>query len=143
MIFWGNIWSPICGHYFWDNHNGAKKFCEQLGCYSGAMVWPLHGHDHHHGDYDYGHHGHHGDIPEGYVKHRKYSVDAFRTGKCRHNDTWKGCMGGCNDYKIGGSCYENAVAKCKAGQDVRIIITCTCTCTKSSSCRGNQEHDFM
>ena len=28
LIFWDKVWSPICGHYFWDNQYGAKKFCQ-------------------------------------------------------------------------------------------------------------------
>ena len=23
-------WFPICGHYFWDNNNGASLFCQRL-----------------------------------------------------------------------------------------------------------------
>ena len=31
-------WYPICGHYFWDNHNGATTFCKRLGFSSGKMA---------------------------------------------------------------------------------------------------------
>ena len=116
MIFWNGVWSPICGHYFWDNSNGARKFCEQLGCYAGGMVV---------------------DLDIGTWKH--YSVDAFRVGKCQHDDSWGSCTGGCNDNEIGGHCNEHVMntGMCNAGQPVRIKITCPCSCTKSSSCTGN------
>jgi hypothetical protein len=29
-------WYPICGHYFWDNNDGATSFCKQLGFSSGV-----------------------------------------------------------------------------------------------------------
>ena len=31
MIHWNGRWSPICGHYFWDNDNGVYEFCRMLG----------------------------------------------------------------------------------------------------------------
>merc|ERR1711935_600465 len=31
-------WVPICGHYFWNNHNGAKLFCEELGFPEGKLI---------------------------------------------------------------------------------------------------------
>ena len=116
MIFWNKTWSPICGHYFWDNPFGATKFCEQLGCYSGGEV-----------------------LPNNYGKHStpaNYTVDAFRFGACRENDNWGKCTGGCNDDQNGGSCYKDSSANCKAGQPVAINITCSCSCTKPSSCTG-------
>ena len=41
LIFWNDIWSPICGHHFWNNHEGASKFCQKLGCNFGGKVSPL------------------------------------------------------------------------------------------------------
>ena len=117
MIFWNKKWSPICGHYFWDNPYGATKFCEQLGCYSGGKVLPMTGK---------------------YSTPINYTVDAFRFGTCGKDDKWEECTGGCNDNEIGGSCYKNASANCKAGQPVAINITCSCSCTKTTSCTGNK-----
>ena len=36
VVFQGS-WYPICGHYFWDNNNGATTFCQKLGFGSGVM----------------------------------------------------------------------------------------------------------
>ena len=119
MIFWNQTWTPICGHYFWDNPFGANKFCEQLGCYSGGEVRPMR----YESAWD--------DTPT------NYTVDAFRFGSCRKDDKWGRCTGGCNDNKIGGSCDVNSSAICESGYSVRINITCSCSCTKSSSCTGN------
>jgi len=30
-IFYAGTFYPICGHYFWDNYNGASIFCRHLG----------------------------------------------------------------------------------------------------------------
>ena len=122
MIYWNNTWSPICGHYFWDNKFGAKKFCEQLGCYSGGEVSPLFPIK--------------GDSISTHPIHRNYSVDAFRLGMCLKEDKWGYCTGNCNDYTIGGTCFQNSHANCSTGEPVGIKITCPCTCTKSSSCNG-------
>merc|ERR1711881_521945 len=37
MLFWKEKWSPICGHYFWDNQHGANTFCKKLGSPSGKQ----------------------------------------------------------------------------------------------------------
>ena len=121
-VFWNNHWSPICGHYFWDNQYGAKKFCEQLGCYSGGKVSPVF-------------------LTKGssistHPMRQNYSVDAFKLGTCLANDKWGNCNGGCNDYSVGNHCINNKNANCAAGEPVGIRITCPCTCTKTSSCRG-------
>merc|ERR1712039_1111068 len=36
ISFKGN-WFPICGHWFWDNANGANLFCQKLGSQSGQL----------------------------------------------------------------------------------------------------------
>jgi hypothetical protein len=35
-IFMENRWHPLCGHYFWDNDNGATSFCNKLGYANGV-----------------------------------------------------------------------------------------------------------
>jgi hypothetical protein len=30
-IWINNMWSPVCGHFFWDNDEGATTFCQNLG----------------------------------------------------------------------------------------------------------------
>merc|ERR1712180_299941 len=29
-LYNNGIWSPICGHWFWDNQKGANLFCQEL-----------------------------------------------------------------------------------------------------------------
>ena len=26
-VFWNGVWTPICGHWFWNNDYGADLFC--------------------------------------------------------------------------------------------------------------------
>ena len=75
-IYWNNKWSPICGHYFWDNNIGADKFCRKIGHQTGVIF-----------------------DKQGY----HYPADALRVGKCREEDVWdEGCTDGQNGYEIGG-----------------------------------------
>ena len=114
MIFYNNTWSPICGHYFWDNNYGANIFCQKLG-YTNGTVSPKK-EDRHLG---------------------VYLQDSLRVGKCRSSNSYlTSCSGGCNDLKIGGVCYENEEANCTAGQAVKITITCYggSTTEKTSTC---------
>ena len=88
MIFWNDTWSPICGHHFWNDHNGATKFCEQLGCFFGGTVAPLFGYENYNGNVS-------------------YIVSAIQVGRCLKDDVWGECSGGCNGGKLGGnSCYK-------------------------------------
>ena len=99
LVFWDSQWIPICGHYFWDNQNGAELFCRQMGFESGLLSRRGSG--------------------------KKYEGDSFRIGKCEDGDTWESCSGGCNDYQRGGSCNNNAKAKCDKGQAVKFTIKCS------------------
>ena len=118
MVYWNNTWSPICGHYFWDNDNGANLFCKKLGyingtVYPGKAVSPL--------------------------SRQGYSQDALRIGKCdARNSVLTRCSGGCNDMKIGGRCYENEDASCSKGEKVKITINCFggSEVSKKASCTG-------
>ena len=111
FIFWDNQWMPICGHYFWDNHEGATLFCRKMGYDSGSF-WG-----------------------KGYGF--KYYIDSFRIGKCKSGDEWESCSGGCNDYQIGGSCSNKYSAKCDWDQAVEITIKCSGgDSIKTSSCTG-------
>lgn len=37
-VFYNSDWYPICGHYFWDNNNGATTICKKLGFQTGQMI---------------------------------------------------------------------------------------------------------
>jgi len=62
-------WSPICGHWFWNNNNGATLFCKELGFNHGIVIKRQ-------------------DKPLG--------SDAIRVGQCLSNDKWLNCKGGFN-----------------------------------------------
>ena len=112
FIFWDNQWSPICGHYFWDNQVGAKLFCQKMGYHSGTF--------------------------SGRGSGQKYSMDSFKIGKCNSGDKWENCNGGCNDYQRGGRCSNRWYgAECDQNQEVKITIQCEGGGSiKTSSCRG-------
>ena len=75
-LFKDDKWFPICGHYFWDNDNGATAFCHKLG------------------------------YPEGTVREtgHAYSEDSIRVGKCDEGEYLMACTDGSNSYETGGSC---------------------------------------
>ena len=117
MIFWNDTWSPICGHHFWNDHNGATKFCEQLGCFFGGTVKPLFGNymDH--------------------LRNTSYAKDALLLGRCLKGDIWGECHGGYDNENEQGKYHGGDFSEsCRAGHPVRINITCHCSCTKLSSC---------
>ena len=67
-------WTPICGHWFWDNNYGASLFCHKLG------------------------------FPSGTISDRiTLPSDGVRMGKCELGDVWPYCSSGSNDHSIGGS----------------------------------------
>ena len=35
-IYYGGSWYPVCGHYFWDDSNGATTLCQMMGFSSRA-----------------------------------------------------------------------------------------------------------
>ena len=61
---------PICGHYFWDNNNGATIVCKMLGFDTGS-----------------------------YKKRMgKYNVDAMPVGDCKPGEKLTQCTGGGNAW---------------------------------------------
>ena len=110
MIYHQNSWVPICGHYFWNNHIGANKFCQKIGFDSGRV--------------------------SGKDEAKSYSVDAFKIGQCNEDDVGLQCSGGCNDNNVGAVCTEDTNLGCSAGEPVRIRIFCEGNSNKTSSCKG-------
>ena len=94
-VFSNGKWSPICGHWFWDNNNGATLFCQKLN--------PI--------------------FRSGKVTKRrdkKLESDAVRVGRCGKTDQWLKCKGGCNDLGKGNGC-----AKCAKGESASVEIKCS------------------
>ena len=75
-VFWANAWRPICGHWFWDNNNGAKSVCQRIG-YSNGVLSRTNG---------------------------AYFEDAIRLGRCNSNEDLLSCSSGCRDKGIGNGC---------------------------------------
>jgi len=76
-LFYGGKWSPICGHCFWDNQDGAKAFCQELGYSNGR-----------------------------FNRGGRYDQDAIEVGKCRSGESINSCSSGCNQYKNTGWCKK-------------------------------------
>ena len=91
-ISFNGDWLPICGHWFWDNGNGADLFCQELGYQSGQL-------------------GDRTQLPR----------EGIRIGRCNNGDTWPNCSSGCNDQSIGGTqcsdCRSGALAGIKINCD--------------------------
>ena len=69
-VMYNGQWSPICGHYFWDNNNGAAAVCKILG-FSGGMLE---------------------------LTHTAYSSDAMPVGNCNAGEALTSCTHGGNDW---------------------------------------------
>ena len=76
-------WRPICGHGFWDNQEGAKAFCRELG-FSGGEFTKMNG---------------------------SYSENAIRVGKCKPGESIGSCTGGANLYYTVSSCNADKKVK--------------------------------
>ena len=61
---------PICGHFFWDNDDGATTICKALG-FSRGTRW---------------------------TTEDKYDVDAMPVGKCKAGEPLTKCTGGGNAW---------------------------------------------
>ena len=100
MICWNERWSPICGHYFWDNDYGVNKFCKALG-------------------YDYG------DLRKG---NKKSQSQGFWIGKCKKHDSFPHCTGNkrCNKMSLGGTCRINILGgpSCNKGHHKIFKVKC-------------------
>ena len=103
-VYHNGQWRPICGHYFWNNNNGADLFCQKLdrryrsgniiaGYLGGFGMYPL-------------------------------PSDGLKIGECKNNDNWLTCSGGCNDMNVGGQCRFGG--NCGSGSNAGIKIRCSC-----------------
>jgi hypothetical protein len=106
QIFWSGQWYPICGHHFWDNENGAKTFCSELG----------------------------GSLRRLEQERSDYEKDAMNVGSCRPGEKLHRCTARDNafgqlDYKDG---WCNKDRKW-GGRGISIKILCD-GATRSSTC---------
>ena len=77
-VLYNGKYYPICGHYFWDNDNGATTFCKMLGFHKGTYK----------------------------STRNTYDVDSMPVGECKPGEGLMKCTGGGNgwgnlDYRAG------------------------------------------
>jgi len=103
--YWTNKYVPICGHWFWDNNNGAKSICQKLGYSNGALS----------------------------RTNQAYTEDAIMLGRCKSGENYQHCSEDCWSHmfstpsgveKFVGKVFQGC-ADCTAGQRVGIKISCT------------------
>ena len=115
QVYFNKKWNPICGHFFWDDEIGARKFCNEMGYSKGSINEKKKG----------------GDAER----------DHFKIGKCLEADEFPFCKGGCNEMEVGGKCKEDESKKCDKGNSVKFYVTCSgdynATKAEESSCKGN------
>ena len=94
-VFLNGIWSPICGHWFWDNYYGAGLFCQKLTSNVHSTGKVIRRTD------------------------KPLESDGIKIGTCLIDDQWGTCSGGNNDHETGQD------PGCAAGQPASIEILCS------------------
>lgn len=92
-----NEWHEICGHWFWNNHNGATAVCNKFG------------------------------FSKGYLQEERWEDNdwsgsyllrnGIMIGQCNEGESLEGCSGNWNTYDVSGGCM--------AGDAAGIAVTCT------------------
>ena len=95
-VFLNGIWSPICGHWFWDTDFGANLFCQRLTSDPASTGQVIRRTD------------------------KLLETDGLRIGRCLEDDEWLSCSQGCNDLGTGQGC-----ADCDANSPASIEIKCS------------------
>lgn len=103
-IHWHGSWWPICGHWFWDNDEGAATFCRMLGFESGKRK----------------------------VTRAIRPRDAIVVGNCKRLETLTECSGGQNHF--GDPAKNPKAAMCAKGQNIGVQVTCLGTPLQRKSC---------
>merc|ERR1712086_1178545 len=80
-VMYNGQWSPICGHYFWNNNNGAATVCKALGFSGGTHQ----------------------------QTRRTYSTDSMPVGSCNAGEALSSCTDGGNGW--GNFEYQNGWCK--------------------------------
>ena len=117
-----NKYVPICGHWFWDNNNGAKSICQKLGYSNGALS----------------------------RTNQAYTEDAVMLGRCKSGEDAQHCSEDCRRNsgaeKFVGKVFQGC-ADCTAGQRVGIKISCTGLTAGTEifekTCRGKKCGDYF
>merc|ERR1719422_1033998 len=72
-VFYQSAWYPICGHWFWNNNNGATAVCKKLGFAEGTVTRD---------------------------ESTSFQTEAMQIGMCRSGEQIIGCTGGCNEWGV-------------------------------------------
>ena len=67
-VLYKSKWYPICGHYFWNNENGAATICKGLGFPTGTLQ----------------------------KTSKRYDSDAMPIGACKVGEQLRNCTAGGN-----------------------------------------------
>ena len=117
-VMYNGQWSPICGHYFWDNNNGAATVCEALGFSGGTHQ----------------------------QTRTTYSTDAMPVGECSAGQALNSCTDGGNAW--GNFEWDNGGCKAgtEVGITVTCGAEHTCMWRQTGSCRSdaaNESHNMI
>ena len=102
-VMYNGQWSPICGHYFWNNDNGATTVCKALGFFGGTNT----------------------------KTRTTYSTDAMPVGMCSAGQALTSCTMTASDNAWGNFEYNDGW--CKAGTAVGVTVTCATSGAPSPS----------
>jgi len=94
-VLYGSNYYPICGHYFWDNDNGATSVCKAMG-FSGG-------------------------IGRRKKTRATYSKDAMPVGRCNAGQAVDRCTAGANYWGN----LNGLNGRCKRGQAVGVQVKCS------------------
>ena len=96
-VLYKDTYYPICGHDFWNNHNGATTVCKFFGFEKGETK----------------------------VTMAVYDVDAMPVGGCNPGEELTQCTGGGNEWgNFTYSRHANGLW-CQQGQKIGLTVTCT------------------
>ena len=100
-IWFNDKWSPICGHYFWENDYGATLFCQKLNS-----------------NYTFGKSKKRLD--------RSLASNGITVGECTSQDkSLLSCTGRCNDLQEGGLSCGQSGGKCDVGERALVEVECS------------------
>jgi len=95
-VSYQSSWYPICGHYFWDNNDGATLICQQLGFDAGTLT----------------------------RSNTPFPVVAMHPGRCSDSDeSLTSCSLGAN-YWQDPLTHRNS-QHCAAGTRASVMVTCS------------------
>ena len=118
QIYWYNQWNYICHTQFVGNNHGVELFCKKLldsfatrqNRTSFGKILPM----------------------DNKNFQNFHGEDTFLMGRCKKNDTWPYCTGGCNSKDLGKRCYKThpmynhtVYYSCKIGDGIRFSVQCS------------------